>query len=79
MIAAIERRFDEHAAQLMGHLLQLMYLRTDAWAAHSNPVPLIELRDAITKRSNNPYLTIYLDQYLKIIGKPSSSCMYCFY
>ncbi|XP_046688626.1 DNA-directed RNA polymerase III subunit RPC3-like, partial [Homalodisca vitripennis] len=44
-----------------------MYLRTDAWAPQSNAVPLVELRDALTKLSGNAYLAQYFDQYLKII------------
>ncbi|KAG8328504.1 DNA-directed RNA polymerase III subunit RPC3 [Homalodisca vitripennis] len=67
MISAIERRFDSNAAQLTGELLRLMYLRTDAWAPQSNAVPLVELRDALTKLSGNAYLAQYFDQYLKII------------
>lgn len=69
MIKAMERRFDKHAAQLMKELLRLMYLRTDTWAAESNPVPIMEIRDAINKNLDNNYLSSYIDQYLKIMGK----------
>ena len=65
----MERRFDEHAGQLMKELLRLMYLRTDTWAAESNPVPVTEIKDAVNKNLDNNYLSSYVDQYLKIMGK----------
>lgn len=71
MIAAITRRIDENAGELMRHLLAQMYLRTEPWAATSNPIPHIELKDAIRKRDSHPQLFQYLDQYLKILGKIS--------
>lgn len=69
MVKAMERRFDEHAGQLMKELLRLMYLRTETWAAESNPVPIIEIRDAVNKNLDNNYLSSYIDQYLKIMGE----------
>lgn len=72
MISAMERRFDVNAGQLMGELLRLMYLRTDPWAAQSNAVPVVELKDSLTKLSKNTYLAQYFDQYLKIIGETSN-------
>lgn len=71
MIKAMERRFDEHAGQLMKELLRLMYLRTDTWAAESNPVPIVEIKDAVNKNLDNNYLSSYIDQYLKIMEDSS--------
>lgn len=68
MTAAIERRFDSNASQLMAELLRLMYLRTDPWAPQSNAVPMVELKESLTKLTANPYLAQYFDQYLKILG-----------
>lgn len=71
IVAAVERRFDANAAQLMNELLRLTYLRTDAWAPQSNAVPVVEVKDSISKLTKNAYLAQYLDQYLKILGKLS--------
>ncbi|XP_054265202.1 DNA-directed RNA polymerase III subunit RPC3 [Macrosteles quadrilineatus] len=67
IVAAVERRFDANAAQLMNELLRLTYLRTDAWAPQSNAVPVVEVKDSISKLTKNAYLAQYLDQYLKIL------------
>ncbi|RZF32383.1 hypothetical protein LSTR_LSTR001847 [Laodelphax striatellus] len=71
MIDAMRRRFDDNAAELMKQLLQLMYLRTEAWCSDSNPVPVLELKDAISKKSANAYLSQYFEQYLKILEEDS--------
>ncbi|XP_022189046.2 DNA-directed RNA polymerase III subunit RPC3 [Nilaparvata lugens] len=71
MIDAMKRRFDDNAGELMKQLLQLMYLRTEAWCSDSNPVPVLELKDAVAKKSANPYLTQYFEQYLKIMEEDS--------
>lgn len=52
----------------MAELLRLMYLRTDPWAPQSNAVPMVELKESLTKLTANPYLAQYFDQYLKILG-----------
>jgi DNA-directed RNA polymerase III subunit RPC3 len=69
MVSAISRRFDDNAGELLRHLLNLMYLRTEAWAATSNPVPFTEVREALRKQNSHPLLGQYLEQYLKVIGK----------
>ncbi|KAF6208472.1 hypothetical protein GE061_016928 [Apolygus lucorum] len=69
MIEAIRNRVDGHAAKFMEILLKKMYLRTEAWATQSNPVPIIEIKEETEKRS--PHLTQYLDQYIKIIDEDS--------
>ncbi|XP_049835779.1 DNA-directed RNA polymerase III subunit RPC3-like isoform X1 [Schistocerca gregaria] len=72
MVAAIGRRLDENAAELMKHLLNQMYLRTEPWAATSNPIPYTELKEAIRKSTTHPQLQQYLDQYLKMLEEDSS-------
>jgi DNA-directed RNA polymerase III subunit RPC3 len=69
MVSAISRRFDDNAGELLRQLLNQMYLRTEAWADTSNPVPFTELREAIRKQSSHPLLGQYVEQYLKVIGK----------
>ncbi|CAG2066620.1 unnamed protein product, partial [Timema podura] len=66
MVSAMERRIDADAGELMRLLLQQMYLRTEPWAAISNPVPYTELKEVIRKQSSHPQLGVYLDQYLKV-------------
>nr|CAD7199031.1 unnamed protein product [Timema douglasi] len=68
MVSAMERRIDANAGELMRLLLQQMYLRTEPWAAVSNPVPYTELKEVIRKQSSHPQLGVYLDQYLKVMG-----------
>ncbi|GFG33248.1 hypothetical protein Cfor_04556 [Coptotermes formosanus] len=72
MVSAISRHLDDNAAELLKHLLRQMYLRTEAWAATSNPVPFTELREAVRKQSSHPLLGQYLEQYLKIMEEDSS-------
>ncbi|XP_033327715.2 RNA polymerase III subunit C isoform X1 [Megalopta genalis] len=71
IISAMRNRLDENAAELMRQLLFLMYLRTASWADTSNPIPLIEIKDAVRK-INYPVLTQHLDQYLRLIEKDTS-------
>ena len=68
MVSAISRHLDDNAAELLRHLLRQMYLRTEAWAATSNPVPFTELREAVRKQNSHPLLGQYIEQYLKIMG-----------
>jgi DNA-directed RNA polymerase III subunit RPC3 len=69
MVSAISRRFDDNAGELLKQLLKQMYLRTEAWAATSNPVPFTELREAVRKQSSHTLLGQYIEQYLKVMGK----------
>lgn len=75
MASAITRRFDENAGQLMKRMLDLMYLRTAEWKDTSNPIPYVEIKDAIRKL-NYPTLIQYLDQYLCLIGQSKVSIFY---
>jgi hypothetical protein len=68
MVSAISRHLDDNAAELLRHLLRQMYLRTEAWAATSNPIPFTELREAVRKQNSHPLLGQYIEQYLKIMG-----------
>nr|CAD7408582.1 unnamed protein product [Timema cristinae] len=72
MVSAMERRIDADAGELMRLLLQQMYLRTEPWAAVSNPVPYTELKEVIRKQSSHPQLAVYLDQYLKVMEEDLS-------
>nr|CAD7257046.1 unnamed protein product [Timema shepardi] len=72
MVSAMERRIDANAGELMRLLLQQMYLRTEPWAAVSNPVPYTELKEVIRKQSSHPQLGVYLDQYLKVMEEDLS-------
>ena len=68
MVSAISRRLDDNAGELLRQLLKQMYLRTEPWAATSNPVPFTELRETVRKQNSHPLLGQYVDQYLKIMG-----------
>ncbi|PNF18354.1 DNA-directed RNA polymerase III subunit RPC3 [Cryptotermes secundus] len=72
MVSAISRRCDDNAGELLKELLKQMYLRTEAWAATSNPVPFTELREAVRKQSSRPLLGQYIEQYLKVMEEDSS-------
>uniref|UniRef100_A0A0A9WE05 DNA-directed RNA polymerase III subunit RPC3 n=1 Tax=Lygus hesperus TaxID=30085 RepID=A0A0A9WE05_LYGHE len=69
MIEAVRNRIDGHAAKFMEILLKRIYVRTEAWATQSNPVPITEIKEETEKRS--PHLSQYLDQYIKIIDEDS--------
>ncbi|XP_012255761.2 DNA-directed RNA polymerase III subunit RPC3 [Athalia rosae] len=66
MSSAITKRLDDNAGELMRQMLNLMYLRTAPWEATSNPIPYVEIKDAVRKL-NYPLLIQYLDQYLCLI------------
>ncbi|XP_071447554.1 DNA-directed RNA polymerase III subunit RPC3 isoform X2 [Hetaerina americana] len=72
LISSIARRVDDNAAELMGHLLKLMYQKTDPWAPVSNPISLTEIREAIRKSVGHPTLLKFLDQYVKVLEEDSS-------
>ena len=67
MVAAIERRIDPETSSVMKAILNLMYLRTEPWATQSNPIPFIEIKDAVEKLGND-YVFQYLDHYIRLIG-----------
>lgn len=80
MIGAIERSIDSTAAECLRCMLELMYARTAAWQAVTNPVSYSETRHTIEKSPQwkaNTKLVRQLDQYiaaicednLKFVGK----------
>lgn len=71
VISAVTQRFDKHAGELMRNLINLMYLRTAAWADTSNPIPFTEIKDVVRKM-NYIDLEQYLDQYLRLIEEDTS-------
>ncbi|CAL7945226.1 unnamed protein product [Xylocopa violacea] len=71
IVSAMRKRLDENAGELIRQLLFLMYLRTASWADTSNPIPLVEIKDAVRK-VNYPLLTQHLDQYLRLIEQDTS-------
>lgn len=84
MIGAMERTIDSTAADCLRCMLELMYARTNAWQAVTNPISYAEIRQAVEKnqkRKPNPKLSRQLDQYisaicddtLKFVGKYSES------
>ncbi|KAK7870294.1 hypothetical protein R5R35_011803 [Gryllus longicercus] len=73
MISAIKRRIDDNAGELMRVILQQMYIRTEAWEPISNPIPVVEIRNAVHKVKTNPRLAQHLDQYLKVLDEDSSN------
>ena len=69
MLSAIERHIDENASECFKYILQLMYIRTDAWQTVSNPVPFVEIKQMCDKNSINANLIKFLDQYVTILSK----------
>lgn len=70
MISAMHRSVDENAAQCLQCILHLMYARTDAWQAVTNPISFAEMRHLIEKTDTlkvNPALLKQLDQYIAVI------------
>lgn len=67
-MASVARRIDENASEIFQFLLQLMYIRTEAWARSSNYIPFGELRDTLRKQNPQSSSFLHLEQYLKIIG-----------
>lgn len=70
MIGAIDRTIDENAAECLQCILHLMYARTDAWQAITNPISFTEIRHVIEKTNKqkvNTQLLKQLDQYISII------------
>lgn len=70
MINAIERTIDSNAAACLQCILHLMYVRTNAWQAVTNPISYSEIRHLIEKTGSlktNVQLIKQLDQYILII------------
>lgn len=70
MIDAIERRIDGTAAECLRCMLELMYTRTNAWQAVTNPIAYSEIRHSIEKSpkwKSNTKLSKQLDQYISVI------------
>lgn len=70
MIGAIERSIDSTAAETLRCMLELMYTRTNAWQAVTNPISYSEIRHSIEKTpkwKSNSKLTRQLDQYITVI------------
>lgn len=69
LLEAIERQIDPNAGECFQFILQLMYDKTDPWAATSNPISFVEIKQLIERKSNNPELVNYIEQYVSIIEK----------
>lgn len=70
MIGAMERTIDSTAADCLRCMLELMYARTNAWQAVTNPISYAEIRQSVErnqKRKPNPKLSRQLDQYISVI------------
>jgi DNA-directed RNA polymerase III subunit RPC3 len=72
LIEAIERQIDSNAAECFQFILQLMYNRTDAWAATTNPIAFTEIKHLIEKKSTNIEVVKYITEYISIIEKDVS-------
>lgn len=70
MIGAMERSIDTTAAECLRCMLELMYSRTNAWQAVTNPISYSEIRYSIEKSpkwKTNTKLVRQLDQYVAVI------------
>lgn len=70
MIGAVERSIDTTAAECLRCMLELMYTRTNAWQAVTNPISYSEIRHSIEKSpkwKGNTKLVRQLDQYIAVI------------
>lgn len=70
MIDAMHRTIDSTAADCLRCMLELMYARTNAWQAVTNPISYAEIRQSVErnqKRKPNPKLSRQLDQYISVI------------
>lgn len=70
MVGAIERSIDDTAAECLRCMLELMYVRTAAWQAVTNPVSYSEIRHTVEKSpkyKTNLKLVRQLDQYIAVI------------
>lgn len=69
IVAAVTRKIDENAGELMRLLLQQMYIRTTPWVPISNPVPILEVKDLVKKQNTHQQLISFFEQYVNILGK----------
>lgn len=72
LIDAIERQVDANAGECFQFILQLMYNKTDPWAVTSNPISYVEIKQLVERKSTNPELVKYVEQYMSIIEKDES-------
>lgn len=72
LVAAITRRLDENAGELIRIMLQQMYIRTEPWAETSNPIPFLEIKNIVKKLTTHNQLTVYLEHYLTVIEDDES-------
>lgn len=72
LIDAIERQIDSSAGECFQFILQLMYKKTDSWASSSNPISYVEIKQLVERKSSNPELVKYIEQYVSIIEKDDS-------
>lgn len=84
MVDSIERSIDSTAAECLRCMLELMYARTAAWQAVTNPVSYSEIRHTIEKspkwktntklvRQLDQYIAVICDDRMKFIGKYSEA------
>ncbi|XP_017785236.1 PREDICTED: DNA-directed RNA polymerase III subunit RPC3 [Nicrophorus vespilloides] len=71
--SAIENKFDASAAEIIRVMLQQMYIRTEAWADTTNPIPILEVKDIIKKLHPNSDKVAFFDNYINIIEQDSSN------
>ncbi|KAH8353817.1 hypothetical protein KR084_002549 [Drosophila pseudotakahashii] len=72
MVDAIERKLGENAAECFRFILKIMYNTTDPWQRKlSNQITLVEINQAIERKSNNLDLKKYLNQYISLLTDDS--------
>lgn len=69
IVNAFTRKFDENVGEFVRLLLEQMYIRTEPWAGHSNPVPLLEVKSMAKKMNTHQLLVAFFDQYANVLGK----------
>lgn len=69
IVNAFTKKFDENVGEFVRLLLEQMYIRTEPWAANSNPVPLLEVKNLAKKMNTHPLLVTFFDQYANVLGK----------
>lgn len=69
LVDVIERQIDANAGEAFQFILQLMYNKTDPWSIISNPISYVEIKTIIERKSTNPELVRYIEQYVSIIEK----------
>ncbi|KAL1509170.1 hypothetical protein ABEB36_003948 [Hypothenemus hampei] len=72
VVAAFERKFDEHAAEIIKLFLRQMYVRTEPWSDISNPIPAMEVKDILKRQANSSVALAFFDQYLTVMEQDNS-------